>query len=195
MPNINISKYRKILFAICLAVFATFCNIECKAQDTPNQMEEWEEFESDRGNFVFQMPKKPQKFDTAHILYYACEMNSSFVFQIHLIDDVKFTKSNYKGVNYIDPLELYIKQYLYVTKGELLSIRDVKTSSKRGINSKEASIAYYEEGSEMQKIDFFRVYIWDDKLLATTITGNKKEVEQLLEFKTIFLNSIEFHEN
>lgn len=157
-------------------------------------VEEWHEIKSDRGDFVFKMPGKPQKFDTANILYYAYEIDSSFVIQVHLIDNLNISPKGYKGEYPTDPVELFVKEFLKITEGELLSVQNLTIKNRPDISGKEASILYLLQGDEEKRINFFKVFSWTGYFLTLTIETKEENIAALMELKTVFLNSIAFYE-
>ncbi len=145
------------------------------------QAQTWELIHSNRGTYSFTMPITPSYYDTLGNSLYRAQVGSSLILETHYTDNQAF------DFGASDPYQLFVQGVLYNTNGNLESLQSVTQSDVAG---KEVGVSYTDPSGVLQFI-FTRIFCWNKQVLVFTISSDQAHLATLLNYKTIFFNSIQ----
>jgi hypothetical protein len=151
----------------------------------------WTTINETSGNFSFQMPSTPQKYDTLNSLMYFYTIDS-IALEVHSVCGIALTDSSMSpdslGEN-LSPLDLFARVSLESTNGALTCNTPVTIN---GYIGREVGF-YYLSAMDVNVYTFSEVLIFRNHFVTLSITAPQSYLSELLSYKDQFFNSLQIN--
>jgi len=155
----------------------------------------WVSLNNSKGNFSFKLPSHPQRYDTLNMnIYIYSSEDTTLSLQAFFVDSASLAENpEFSSLFSIsadeDTLVSIVKIMLYLTEGELVSIKKIPAKGPSGISGIEAGVKY-RQNEQVTTFTFMQMYYRYGRYIVFAGSTNQDKLTMNMPSINQFLASV-----